>query len=95
MTDEAKQGSRCPTCKCDPVYLCHHICADPWHAAEAPVAPTPIEHHTEILSPPLQWRPEDMRDHHLSGEQDEKEKFDPRCPKCVAHWAKTGKMKAK
>ena len=43
-------------------------------------------HHTEVLSPPLQWGPSDFSDRHLTGEHDEKLKFDPRCPKCVWDW---------
>lgn len=50
--------------------------------------------HTEILSPPLQWGPEAMRNRHHEGEQGEKLKFDPRCPRCVWIWAKTGKERA-
>lgn len=53
------------------------------------------EQHTEILSPPLQWGPEDMRDHHRSGKHDQKLKFDPRCPRCVWLWAQTGSERIK
>jgi hypothetical protein len=35
-----------------------------------------------------------MRDRHLTDKLDEKNKFDPRCPRCVQDWAE-GKVKVK
>ena len=104
--DEAKQshsrseGSRCPTCGSTIKSFYRRPCdtennaADPWHEAESPPAEE-VLCHIAILSPPLEWGPEEFRDRHLSGEQDGKEKWDPRCPKCVQDWARTGKEHAK